>query len=92
MWIPWIAKEAKIYERNGLDFEIVLLRGSGQSSQALLSGGVVCRPRGLAAGDACQPERRRYGQRSSHDRFGGQQIAGSTVQIPMFDQVTKTRR
>ena len=29
MWIPWIAKEAKIYEKNGLDVEIVLLRGSG---------------------------------------------------------------
>jgi ABC-type nitrate/sulfonate/bicarbonate transport system substrate-binding protein len=25
MWIPWIAKEAKIYEKNGLDVEIVLL-------------------------------------------------------------------
>ena len=31
MWIPWIAKDAKIYEKNGLDVEIVLLRGSGQS-------------------------------------------------------------
>ena len=25
-WIPWLAKEAKIYEKNGLDVELVLLR------------------------------------------------------------------
>src|ERR1043165_7563233 len=35
-WIPWIAKEAKIYEKNGLDMELILLRGSGQTSQAIL--------------------------------------------------------
>ena len=28
-WIPWIAKEAKIYEKHGLDVELILLRGSG---------------------------------------------------------------
>jgi NitT/TauT family transport system substrate-binding protein len=44
MWIPWIAKEAKIYEKNGLDVEIVLLRGSGQSSQALLGGSLLAAP------------------------------------------------
>ena len=44
MWIPWIAKDAKIYEKNGLDVEIVLLRGSGQSSQALLSGSLFAAP------------------------------------------------
>ena len=38
LWIPWISKEAKIFERNGLDVEPVLLRGSGQTSQAMLSG------------------------------------------------------
>jgi len=38
LWIPWIAKEAKIFERNGLDVEAVLLNGSGRTSQALLSG------------------------------------------------------
>ena len=32
MWIPWLAKEAKIYEKNGLDVETILLRGSGQTS------------------------------------------------------------
>jgi len=26
MWIPWLAKEARIYEKNGLDVDIVLLR------------------------------------------------------------------
>ncbi len=35
---------AKIYERNGLDVEIVLLRGSGQSSQALLGGSLFAAP------------------------------------------------
>ena len=30
-WIPWIAKDAKFYEKNGLDVEIILLRGSGQT-------------------------------------------------------------
>jgi NitT/TauT family transport system substrate-binding protein len=38
LWIPWIAKEAKIFEKNGLDVEPVLLRGSGQTSQAMVSG------------------------------------------------------
>jgi len=42
MWIPWLAKEARIYEKNGLDVEIILLRGSGQSSQALLGGSLFC--------------------------------------------------
>ncbi|MBI2531615.1 MAG: ABC transporter substrate-binding protein [Deltaproteobacteria bacterium] len=35
-WIPWLAKEAKIYEKNGLDVELILLRGSGQTSTAIL--------------------------------------------------------
>ena len=37
-WIPWLAKEAKIYEKHGLDVELVLLRGSGQTSTAILGG------------------------------------------------------
>ena len=44
MWIPWIAKDAKIYERNGLDVEIILLRGSGQTPQALLGGSLFAAP------------------------------------------------
>ena len=44
MWIPWVAKEAKIYEKNGLDVEPVLLRGSGQTSQALLGGSLFAAP------------------------------------------------
>ena len=43
MWIPWIAKDAKIYEKNGLDVDIVLPRGSGQSSQRCWAA--VCSPR-----------------------------------------------
>ena len=42
-WIPWLAKEAKIYEKNGLDVELILLRGSGQTSVAILGGSHVCR-------------------------------------------------
>ena len=44
MWIPWLAKDVRIYEKNGLDVEIVLLRGSGQSSQALLGGSLFAAP------------------------------------------------
>jgi NitT/TauT family transport system substrate-binding protein len=44
MWIPWIAKEAKIYEKNGLDVEIIVLRGSGQTPQALLAGSLFAAP------------------------------------------------
>ncbi len=38
LWIPWLAKDAKLFEKNGLDVETVLLRGSGQTSQAMVSG------------------------------------------------------
>jgi NitT/TauT family transport system substrate-binding protein len=38
LWIPWLAKDAKIFEKNGLEVEPVLLRGSGQTSQAMVSG------------------------------------------------------
>lgn len=43
-WIPWLAKEAKIYENNGLDVELILLRGSGQTSQAILGGSIFAAP------------------------------------------------
>ena len=43
-WIPWLAKEAKIYEKNGLDVELVLLRGSGQTSTAILGGSLFAAP------------------------------------------------
>jgi NitT/TauT family transport system substrate-binding protein len=43
-WIPWVAKEAKIYQKNGLDVELVLLRGSGQTSAALLGGSLFAAP------------------------------------------------
>ncbi len=43
-WIPWIAKEAKIYEKHGLDTELILLRGSGQSSQAIIGGSIFAAP------------------------------------------------
>ena len=43
-WIPWIAKEAKIYEKHGLDVQLVLLRVSGQTSAALLGGSIFASP------------------------------------------------
>lgn len=43
-WIPWIAKEAKIYEKHGLDTELILLRGSGQSAQAIIGGSILAAP------------------------------------------------
>lgn len=38
LWIPYVAKDAKLFEKNGLDVELVLLRGSGQTSQAMVAG------------------------------------------------------
>lgn len=38
LWIPYIAKDARLFEKNGLDVELVLLRGSGQTSQAMVAG------------------------------------------------------
>jgi len=43
-WIPWIAKEARIYEKHGLEVELVLVRGSGQSSQAIIGGSIFAAP------------------------------------------------
>src|SRR4029077_4863873 len=43
-WIPWIAKEAKIYEKNALDVELILLRGSGQTSAAIPGGSLFAAP------------------------------------------------
>jgi len=40
-WIPWIAKEAKLYEKYGLEAELVLLRGSGQSAQAIIGNSIL---------------------------------------------------
>jgi NitT/TauT family transport system substrate-binding protein len=43
-WIPWIAKDAKIYEKHGLDVELVLVKGSGQTSSAILGGSLFAAP------------------------------------------------
>jgi len=43
-WIPWIAKDAKLYEKHGLDAELVLLRGSGQSAQAIIGNSILGAP------------------------------------------------
>ena len=43
-WIPWIAKDARIYEKHGLDTELILLRGSGQSAQAIIGNSILGAP------------------------------------------------
>jgi NitT/TauT family transport system substrate-binding protein len=43
-WIPWIAKEAKLYEKYGMEAELVLLRGSGQSAQAIIGNSILGAP------------------------------------------------
>jgi ABC-type nitrate/sulfonate/bicarbonate transport system substrate-binding protein len=43
-WIPWIAKDARIYEKYGLEAELVLLRGSGQSAQAIIGNSILGAP------------------------------------------------
>jgi NitT/TauT family transport system substrate-binding protein len=43
-WIPWVAKDAKIYEKNGLDVQLILVKGSGQTSTAILGGSLFGAP------------------------------------------------
>jgi NitT/TauT family transport system substrate-binding protein len=43
-WIPWIAKDARIYEKYGMEAELVLLRGSGQSAQAIIGNSILGAP------------------------------------------------
>jgi NitT/TauT family transport system substrate-binding protein len=43
-WIPWLAKDAKIYEKNGLDVDLILVKGSGQTSTAILGGSLFAAP------------------------------------------------
>jgi NitT/TauT family transport system substrate-binding protein len=43
-WIPWLAKDAKIYEKHGLDVELILVKGSGQTSAAILGGSLFAAP------------------------------------------------
>jgi ABC-type nitrate/sulfonate/bicarbonate transport system substrate-binding protein len=43
-WIPWLAKEAKIYDKHGLDVELILVKGSGQTSTAILGGSLFAAP------------------------------------------------
>jgi NitT/TauT family transport system substrate-binding protein len=43
-WIPWLAKDAKIYEKHGLDVDLILVKGSGQTSAAILGGSLFAAP------------------------------------------------
>ena len=38
--IIFIAKEGKLYEKHGLDAEVITVNGSGIGSKALISGGI----------------------------------------------------
>src|SRR5262249_56246049 len=50
-WIPWIAKDTKIYEKHGLDVDIVYLRGgSGDTSKAIIAGSIFAAPVTTATG------------------------------------------
>src|SRR6476660_5349529 len=43
-WIPWIAKDAKIYEKYGLDVQLIFVKGPGQTSAAILGGSLFAAP------------------------------------------------
>ena len=42
--ILYVMKEARLYEKYGLDAEIITMNGSGISSKALVSGGIDIAP------------------------------------------------
>ena len=42
--ILYITKEARLYEKYGLDAEVITMNGSGISSKALISGGIDIAP------------------------------------------------
>ena len=44
MWIPWLAKEAKIYEKNGLDVEIDFAARFGADIASALGGSLFAAP------------------------------------------------
>ena len=74
-WIPWIAKETKLYEKYGMDAELVLLRGSGQSAQAIIGGKHSRRPVYADHSHRRQLERRRSCHRGAHRFRRSEQVA-----------------
>jgi NitT/TauT family transport system substrate-binding protein len=42
--ILYVTKEARVYEKYGLDAEVITMNGSGISSKALISGGIDIAP------------------------------------------------
>ncbi len=75
-WIPWLAKEAKIYEKNGLDVELILVRGSGQTSAAILGGSLFAAPVAVPQVMMALSGRRRSGEHRSYGARGSEQTAG----------------
>ena len=74
-WIPWIAKDAKIYEKNGLDVELILVKGSGPNLGSDSRRQSVCRAGCGSASDDGQSRRRRSGEHRSYGARGSEQIA-----------------
>ena len=75
-WIPWLAKEAKIYEKNGLDVELILVKGSGQTSTAILGGSLFAAPVAVPTGYDGSSGRRRSGEHRSYGARSSEQTAG----------------
>ena len=74
-WIPWIAKDAKIYEKNGLDVELVLVKGSGQTSSGDSRRQSICCAGCGSASDDGLLGRRRSGKHRSYGARSSEQIA-----------------
>ena len=53
--VPWIAKEAGIFRRRGMDVEIVYVASGPRTIQTLISGGVDVAAVGGGAGLDAQP-------------------------------------
>ena len=42
--VPWVAKEGRIFEKYGLDAELIFVQGSAQGAQALIGGSLFVAP------------------------------------------------
>ena len=65
--IIYFSKEAKIYEKHGLDVDPVAVAGSGIASKALISGSVQISPITTPTVMSSGTRRRRHGDLGPHD-------------------------